>query len=273
MFQRNSDLNRPLLQKHLDTMEELVHDMYKAADQDQSSLEKEEPALAKLRMLPRVEEQTAKQSLQDSFIDAGGLGAIREWLRLLPDNSLPNLTIRTSLLQILRKLTPSITLESLKESKVGFAVRDILFHEEEIPINKRVANEISEMWLRSIFGRDVGHSAAKATEEDMRLLHQQRKEDSKYAPQEDEADEDMDEGKKRRRSAIASLMKHNAIAARDSASTFRIQPATRVRRIEPQAAPGGSAGERISRAVAVAGQRKSARGAMTKVSVEGRGLQ
>jgi len=254
-------------------MEELVHDMYKAADQDQSSLEKDEPALAKLRLLPRVEEQTAKQSLQDSFIDAGGLGAIREWLRLLPDNSLPNLTVRTSLLQILRKLTPSITLESLKESKVGFAVRDILFHEEEIPTNKRVANEISEMWLRSIFGRDVGHSAAKATEEDMRLLQQQRKEDSKFVAPEDEADEDMDENKKRRRSAIASLMKHNALAARDNASTFRLQPATRVRRIEAQTAPGGSSGERISRAVAVAGQRKSARGAMTKVSVEGRGLQ
>jgi len=253
------------------TMEELVHDMYKAADQDQTSLEKDEPALAKLRMLPRVEEQTAKQSLQDSFIDAGGLGAIREWLRLLPDNSLPNLTIRTSLLQILRKLTPSITLESLKESKVGFSVRDILFHEEEIPTNKRVANEISEMWLRSIFGRDVGHSAAKATEEDMRLLHQRRREDSKHVPEEE--DEDMDEGNKRRRSAIASLMKHNAMAARDNASTFRLQPTTRVRRVEPISAPGGSAGERISRAVAVAGQRKSARGAMAKVSVEGRGLQ
>ena len=255
-------------------MEELVHDMFQAAEQDWASLEKDEPALVKLRMLPRVEEQTAKQSLQDSFIDAGGLAAMREWLRLLPDNGLPNLTIRTSLLQILKKLTPSITLESLKESKVGFAVRDILFHEEEIQGNKRIANEISEMWLRSIFGRDTGHSAAKATEEDMRLLAQQRLEESKYVPpEEQEVDEEMDAGKRKRRSAIASLMKHNATAAKDNASNFRLQPATRVRRIEPLSAPGGSAGERISKTVAVAGQRKSARTAMTKVSVEGRGLQ
>lgn len=254
-------------------MEELVHDMFKAADQDQASLERDEPALAKLRMLPRVEEQCAKQSLQDSFIDAGGLGAIREWLQLLPDKSLPNLTVRSSLLQILRKLTPSITLESLKESRVGYSVRDILFHEEEIQTNKRMANEISDMWLRSIFGRDVGHSAAKASEEDMRNLAVRAKQQRSAVPSQEE-DEEMEEGgQKRRRSAIASLMKHNAAAARDNSSTFKLQPSTRVRRIEAVSAPGGAAGERISRAVSTAGQRKSARGAMTKVSVEGRGLQ
>ena len=128
-------------------------DMLNAFENDMESLERGEPGLAKLQLLPRVEEQISKQSLQDSFIDAGGLSAIREWLRLLPDSSLPNYTLRTSLLRMLSKLTPSITIDNLKESKVGHSLCDIIFHKDESVANQRIANEIAETWLRRIYGR------------------------------------------------------------------------------------------------------------------------
>jgi len=244
-------------------MEDLIQDMITAYDADQDSLDRGEPGLAKLRLLPRVEEVTSKQSQQDSFIDAGGLGAIREWLRLLPDNSLPNLTLRSSLLQILRKLQVSITLENLKDSKIGMAVRDIIFHEEEISSNKRIANEIAEVWLRQIFGKDTGHLFQKASEEEMRSLTSRRKPvvTNESEPSEDE--QDANRSSKRRVSAIAGLLKHNR-----GATTYTLQPASRVSKARPSGT--GNVGERIARAVQIRQTRKAT--SVTKVSVEGRGL-
>ena len=250
----------------LDIMEELIQDMINAFDNDIESLARGEPGLAKLTLLPRVEEQTSKQTLQDSFIDAGGLGAMREWLRLLPDNSLPNLTLRTSLLQIVKKLQPSITIENLKESKIGQAIRDIIFHEEEIVSNKRLASEIAESWLRQVFGRETGHFVAKATDADMKKVESFKASRSaaRQVVIDDEDDED-DVKSKRRTSAIAGLIKHN----RDSAP-FRVQPVSRVQKSTAAAVGSGASGERIARAVQQRQLRRPAGG--TKVSVEGRGL-
>jgi transcription factor SPN1 len=245
-------------------MEELVQEMVTACERDMDALDRGEPGLAKLKLLPRVQEQTSKQSLQDAFIDAGGLRAIREWLRLLPDNSLPNLTMRTSLLKIIKRLTPSITLESLKESKIGHAIRDIIFHEEEITSNKRVANEIAETWLRSIFGRDEVRSSLKASEEDMRRIVAER---ANRHHEQVLDEEDQEGGQKRSRSAIANLLK----SSQGNATLFRVQPVSRVQRVKAVGAVAGSSDDRISKAVSARHGVK--RSTATKVSVEGRGLQ
>ena len=253
----------------MSSMDELIGDMLKAVETDIESIEKGEPGLAKLRLLARVEEQTSKQSLQDAFIDAGGLSAMREWLRLLPDNSLPNLTLRSSLLAILQKLTPSITMENLKESKVGHAVRDVIFHDEETAANRRIANEIAESWLRAIYGRDNEHLANKASDEDMRMSQVRRKEmirRSRVDQNDGQDDEDYEEGRRRNRSAIATLTKNSG---KDS-TLFKLQPVARVQRASASGGPAGAYGERISRAVQLKHVKKTT---TTKVSVEGRGLQ
>ena len=247
----------------MSTMEELVQEMISACESDVVSMERSEPGLAKLRLLPKVEEQTSKQSLQDSFIDAGGLGAIREWLRLLPDNSLPNLTLRSSMLQIVQKLTPSATIESLKESRIGHAIRDVIFHSEEVSSNKRIANEIAESWLRTIFGRDTGHVAIKATEADMQRAAQARRDRNRIST----AREDDDDEGRIRRSAIATLN-----ASKES-TLFRVQPVHRVLRNESLGITGGSSGERIHKAVQQRQLKKRSGTGTSKVSVEGRGLQ
>ncbi len=244
-------------------MEDLIQDMINAYDADAEALEKGRPALAKLRLLTRVEEQTSKQSLQDSFIDAGGLGAIREWLRLLPDNSLPNLTLRTSLLLIVKKLLPSVTIENLKDSKIGFAIRDIIFHEDEIVSNRRVANEIAEYWLRQVFGRDNAHAFTKATDEEMRSVLTHKTSSIPNHEVEEPGDDDDELRSKRRTSAIAGLLKHG----KDS-TTFRVQPVSKVSRAA--AAHSSGATERIGKAVQQRHVRKAT--GTAKVSVEGRGL-
>ena len=245
-------------------MEDLIQEMINAFDADAEALEGGRPALAKLRLLPKVEEQTAKQAMQDSFIDAGGLGAIREWLRLLSDNSLPNLTLRTSLLNIVKKLLPSITVENLKDSKIGFAIRDIIFHVDEIVGNRRVANEIAEYWLRQVFGRDNAHAFTKATDEEMRSVATRKAPVRQKSRDMEVDDSDDDELRsKRRTSAIAGLLKHT----RDS-TMFRVQPVSKVGRAEAAQVSGST--ERIGKAVQNRQIKKST--GSTKVSVEGRGL-
>jgi hypothetical protein len=252
-----------------ENMEELVHEMLSAVEADIESLDKGQPGLAKLSLVSQVEEQTSKQALQDSFIDAGGLSAIREWLRLLPDQSLPNLTLRTSMLKILQKLTPSITLESLKESKVGHALRDIIFHEEEISGNKRIANEIAESWLRSIFGRDTDMvTVTKATEGEMRRAAAVARTVDIAQPEDRDDLLEEEGGRKSRRSAFSTLAKH---ASKES-HLFKVQPSSRINPARVQSHGGGMAGDRIQRTLTQKATRQSKAGT-SKVSVEGRGLQ
>ncbi len=254
-----------------ENMEELVHKMLAAVEADIASLDQGRPGLAKLSLLEQVEEQTSKQALQDSFIDAGGLSAIREWLRLLPDQSLPNLTMRMSLLKILRKLTPSITIESLRESKVGHALRDIIFHDEEISSNRRIANEIAETWLRSIFGRDNELvSVTKATDHEMRQAAVHASQNALAVSHNEDAALDLEtDNRKSRRSAISTLIKN----AGQESHLFRVQPSTRVQPARIAGHGGGMAGDRIQKAVTQKQTRKARGATSSKVSVEGRGLQ
>jgi hypothetical protein len=244
-------------------MDELVNEMMDAVEKDLESLRSEQPALAKLQMLSKVEDTVYKQSYQDAFVDAGGLRAIREWLRLLPDNSLPSLTMRTSMLQILQKLTPTLSIENLRESQVGHAVRDIIFHEEETVANKRVANTIGEAWLRSIFGRESRHVTTKATLEQMRDAVAAKRERDLTKSQSTKVQPKEETGKHRRR-----------VARPVDSHLFSVMPINRVDPLNVEKEEPGSAADRIHKTVHFAKRSGTGGGkSMNKVSIEGRGLQ
>ena len=58
------------------------------------------------------------QDLKEAFVDMGVIPAIADWLSLLPDKSLPHITIRSELLDILHDLPPLIPVSSMKEKKI-----------------------------------------------------------------------------------------------------------------------------------------------------------
>jgi hypothetical protein len=149
-------------------MENLVSNMQRAASDDLHDLEEGKPALHKISLLAQVEEYVLKKHWQESFIDAGGLRAFRAWLSLLPDGSLPNLTLRSTVLRLIERLLPSISIDLLKESQVGYAINDSYHHPKETSENKRVEYNLISHWLQ-ILGRGRGESSAptKATKEDM----------------------------------------------------------------------------------------------------------
>jgi transcription factor SPN1 len=92
----------------------MVTRMRDAAEKDAEANKKREPAIAKLRLLPKVQEQLQKTQFADQFLDNNLLGGIKAWLEPLPDGSLPSLDIQKVLIKALSAL-PVQTLH-LRES-------------------------------------------------------------------------------------------------------------------------------------------------------------
>jgi hypothetical protein len=95
-------------------MVRMVTRMRDAAEKDSEANKKREPAVAKLRLLPKVQEQLQKTQFADQFLDNHLLEGIKTWLEPLPDGSLPSLDIQKVLVKALSAL-PIQTLH-LRES-------------------------------------------------------------------------------------------------------------------------------------------------------------
>ena len=74
-------------------------------------------------MLKDVQHMFSNRSIHPEFLEAGLLKTLRAWVSLLPDGSLPNLAVRTAVLQILQSLAIDTGLPGrqalLAESKIG----------------------------------------------------------------------------------------------------------------------------------------------------------
>lgn len=71
----------------------LIARMKQAYEQDNKSNQAGKPALKKLFMLDEVTKELRKRSIQDPFIDNGGIRALHSWLNPLPDSTSPNVRI------------------------------------------------------------------------------------------------------------------------------------------------------------------------------------
>lgn len=136
-------------------IEEFLSRMEAAKDVDNENNINGQPALEKLKLLPEVEDILARTFMHRQFLDAGLMGAIRDWLYPLPDGSLPNIRLRTSLLRILDTL-PIDThhehrKEQLKRSKLGEMVMFYYKLSDETVPNRKMAKALVEKWSKPIF--------------------------------------------------------------------------------------------------------------------------
>lgn len=86
------------------------------------------------------------------MMNQGILTAIRNWLAPLPDMSLPNLDVRTSLLKLLLDMNIDLGIherkEQLKNSELGKVVLYLSKCPDETGANKRLAAKLIENWVR-----------------------------------------------------------------------------------------------------------------------------
>lgn len=129
----------------------LRQQMKEAAMKDRACIDKGEPAIYKVEMLPQVRTVLQKQNLADSILDNNLLEAIRMWLEPLPDASLPSYEIQNDLFAALERL-PIKTIH-LRESSLG---KVVLFYKKSTRPQaqiKRTAERLIGAWTRPIMGR------------------------------------------------------------------------------------------------------------------------
>ncbi|ELR25077.1 IWS1 Cterminus domain containing protein [Acanthamoeba castellanii str. Neff] len=142
---RKSMLSREQIDQMVET---LLNKMGDAVDADIRAIQENSPAVAKVKLLPEVIAMLQKVQLQESFVEGGGLRAVKQWLEPV-SGALPNYNIRTSLLNILPKL--HIDSDHLRESGLGKVVMFLWKSPKETKENKIIAQELIQTWSRPIF--------------------------------------------------------------------------------------------------------------------------
>lgn len=126
--------------------------MMVARDEDVRAYKRGSPALGKLKMLREVELMTMKVQYRDSLIGSGLLPIFKAWLDPMPDGALPNVQIRTSLLNILSNIpVDDGWVDKLKNSQgLGKVVHFLAKNDDHRP-NQRVAEKLMEKWARPVY--------------------------------------------------------------------------------------------------------------------------
>lgn len=126
--------------------------MMRARDEDIRSYKRGKPALEKLKMLREVELMLMKVSHREQLLDNVLLAIIKAWLDPMPDGALPNVQIRTSLLNILSSFrVDSDWVERLESSQgLGRVVHFLSRNDDHAP-NRRLAEKLMMKWARPVY--------------------------------------------------------------------------------------------------------------------------
>jgi len=82
----------------------LLREMDLAQKRDEERLRENQPAIFKLHMLERVQKVVNVKALQNALLDLDILAVFVDWIKPLPDKSLPSLTLRSAVYEMLAKL-------------------------------------------------------------------------------------------------------------------------------------------------------------------------
>ncbi|EAN31585.1 TFIIS helical bundle-like domain protein [Theileria parva strain Muguga] len=134
---------------------QLVEKMISAASEDVESLKNGKPGLAKLKMLNSLSDIN-KPSWRQWCISEGVAVALASWLAPLSDGSLPNLTVRTKVLEIALQLPfqPS----DLRDNDLGRVIVSLWNHPDETDSNRTLIRSIVQKWTRPMLGIATSYS-------------------------------------------------------------------------------------------------------------------
>lgn len=78
--------------------------MRDAVNQDNQANLEGKPALSKLMLVDRITKELRNLSVQEKFLDIGGISMLGRWLEPLPDRTYPNLNVVKEILNMLNSL-------------------------------------------------------------------------------------------------------------------------------------------------------------------------
>lgn len=165
----------------------LQSQMELALENDLELYQKRQPAVKRLQMLSRVQDVLSRKKLHAELLDSGILGTLKAWIEPMPDGTLPNSKIRSTILSLLLRLPVDTSYEDrrqqLKSSELG---RMVMFYSkvpDETPENRKIARELVERWSRPILAprgmpevdEEEGQRILEARQRRQRALQEQAK--------------------------------------------------------------------------------------------------
>lgn len=185
----------------------LLSQMFAAARQDVADRAAGKPAARKLSMLPAVRTAVANTTLHEFLLEGTVLGtgaqgaydtltvlqAFKEWLRPLPGSELPFPQLREAVYDMLNRLP--ITLDHLRESKIGVILYALAEHPKESDANRALLKGMIERFSRAIFHKTANYKNREAVEgmlaaqESLGLVTLARSNSASSAPSTDAAGE------------------------------------------------------------------------------------
>ncbi|ORM40674.1 Protein IWS1 -like protein A [Babesia sp. Xinjiang] len=128
---------------------QLVERMIAAAADDVTAMKQGRPGLAKLKMINDISE-FSKPAWRNWCIAEGGAVALASWITPLPDGSLPNLSVRTKVLQM--ALLLPFQANDLRDNDLGRQIVALWKHPDECESNRILIRSIVQKWVRPMLG-------------------------------------------------------------------------------------------------------------------------
>jgi len=150
-------IKKPLAINEKDSVpyiQEFVESMITAAADDEAAWKQGQPMLQKMSLLPRAVAIMQKYAFAEIFITYDGCNAVAHWLKCLPNGELPNVHLRTSLLNCLLRLP--ITKEALsncKDHSLGAIVAKLHQNPAETVTNRKAAGMLVQKWVKQVLAK------------------------------------------------------------------------------------------------------------------------
>lgn len=144
------------VQEQEQIVQEVLYRMDKAHADDLASIAERKPALERIKYVDEAIRALRKHQLQPTFLDFDLLSFIKKWIQPLEDGSLPNLGVRTKMLQMVANLP--VMKEHLKRSGFGKVVMLLWKHPSETRENKDLCRDLIERWSRAVFDKTLDYS-------------------------------------------------------------------------------------------------------------------
>ncbi|QDZ24202.1 TFIIS N-terminal domain-containing protein [Chloropicon primus] len=242
--------------------------MEAAYDADNEAVKQQKPAIHKLKLLKEVESILIQRHMRETLLYESALTVMATWLNPLPDMTLPNVKIRTTLLRLLQGMkirAADDTLDLLQKSKIARIVMFLSKVSDEIPENKKIASKLCQDWTSDILRRDLPSGPSNRLSEEItqnRTTPGAGKNKKRSRP--DFQGLKLKKGEKEKDDRI------RAYRPQPSQMDFQIQPASTVNHGKAQKETEKASDRRFREKFAKKQNKSFAR--TTKMSIEGRGL-
>jgi transcription factor SPN1 len=152
---------------------DLLAKMDAAARKDDLLFEQKQPALMKLHMLSTVTSIVSIRAIQHTLLEYDILAVLKDWIAPKDANTLPSLTVRTAIYDILNKLP--IGTEHLKRAApgkqpIGTTIVALRKHKMETKENKLKLKDLMEKWCRPVFSKSIDPRSAVQQSSELRQV-------------------------------------------------------------------------------------------------------